>query len=248
MSDVSLLLKKIGLQDKEIKVYLNLLENGSCSVRELSNLTSINRGTTYDVLKNLIKKGLVSYYDKKKKRHFVSEDPEKIKDYFYSKYREFEKLSDEINSLVLRLKSIEKLENKPIVKFYEGDKGIRSILLDVINSFKKLPIEKREYYVFSSYNIRKFLYKSFKDFTKKRIKNNIFVKVIAIGEGGKPQKFSQRKWILKQKKGTPTYKIIYDNKVALISLIERKLIGVLIDDKNLYETEKFIFETLWKKI
>ena len=39
------ILKKIGLSDKEIEVYLALLENGACSVRGLVGFTGLNRGT-----------------------------------------------------------------------------------------------------------------------------------------------------------------------------------------------------------
>jgi len=39
------LLKKLNLNDKEIDIYLKLLETGAMSVRTIANLTKINRGT-----------------------------------------------------------------------------------------------------------------------------------------------------------------------------------------------------------
>lgn len=246
MDDIFFLLKKVGLHDKEINIYLALLEGGPLSVREIAKLSGINRGTSYDILKTLIDKGLVSYYDKTNKRLFSCEDPERLKEYYESQMQDFEKMKNSLEVLISKLKSHQKLPNKPIVRFFEGDMGIKTILLDVIKSLKN---EKdKTYYVYSSYNIRNFLYKSFKNFTQERIKNKIFVKVIAIGQGGAKQNLSERKWLDKEKQGTPTYKIIYKNKIALISLVNEKPIGTIIDDPYLYETEKYTFEFLWKKI
>ncbi len=239
-------LKKIGLTDKEVALYLTLIENGPLSVRELAKISGINRGTSYDVLKSLIEKGLVSYYDKTNKRQFNAESPSRLKDFYRTQVADLEKMNTQLDIIISQLQSHQQLPHKPVTRFFEGDKGIKSILLDVLETIKNAKL--KNYYVYSSSNIRNYLYKSFKNFTAERIKNGLFVKVIAIGKGGGIQKLSQRKWLDKNKEGTPSYKIIYHNKIALISLMNKKLIGTIIEDPNLYETEKYIFEFLWKKL
>ena len=72
------ILKKFGLNDKEIKIYLTLLKLGPTSVRKIAEKSGINRGTSYDVLKNLRTLGLVTYYHKATKQFFVAEDPHKL--------------------------------------------------------------------------------------------------------------------------------------------------------------------------
>ncbi len=54
-----------------------------------------------------------------------------------------------------------------------------------IETMSKAPAPK-EYYVYSSADIRKYLYQDFPNFTEERKKRNIHVKIIALGEGGKP--------------------------------------------------------------
>lgn len=239
-------LKKIGLTDKEVIIYLVLLENGPLSVRELAKISDINRGTSYDVLKSLINKGLVSYFDKTNKRQFNAEDPSRLKEFYHSQVADLEKMNTQLDIIVSQLQARQQLPHKPVTRFFEGDKGIKSILLDLLETMKNAP--HKNYYVYSSANIRNYLYKSFRNFTFERIRNGLFVKVIAIGKGGGSQQLSQRKWLEKSKPGTPTYKIIYHNKLALISLMNKKLVGTIIEDPNLYETEKYIFEFLWKKL
>ena len=54
------LLRRIGLNQYESKVYLALLSTGSTSASDLSELAGIPRPRTYDVLSKLEKKGFVS--------------------------------------------------------------------------------------------------------------------------------------------------------------------------------------------
>ena len=62
--EIQVILKNFGLSEKEIAIYLSLIELGPSSVREISNKSKVNRGTTYDILKALIALGIVSYYNK----------------------------------------------------------------------------------------------------------------------------------------------------------------------------------------
>jgi predicted DNA-binding transcriptional regulator len=53
------LLAKIGLNEKEIQVYLTVLQNGKISPTALSKALGINRTTVYSVAKELVEKGLI---------------------------------------------------------------------------------------------------------------------------------------------------------------------------------------------
>lgn len=52
-------LRDLGLNEKEIKLYVTLLKHGKISPTHLSKLTKINRATVYSVAKNLQSKGLI---------------------------------------------------------------------------------------------------------------------------------------------------------------------------------------------
>lgn len=52
-------LQQLGFGDKEIAVYLCVLENGKLSASAVSRITKINRTTVYSVSKELMKKGVI---------------------------------------------------------------------------------------------------------------------------------------------------------------------------------------------
>ena len=58
----------------------------------------------------------------------------------------------------------------------------------------------------------------------------------------------ERKWISKSE-GSPTYIIIYNKKVALISLDKsNNPIGMIIADQGIFQTQKMIFEYIWQTL
>lgn len=244
--DISIL-KKLNFSDKEIKIYLALLEHGSSSVRYLAEVTKINRGTVYDVLKKMQEEGLVVYFHQDTKQKFAVEDPDKLLHLVENKERELEKTKKQIEDIIPELKSLQGAkDDKPTSKFYEGKQGIKFILDDVLQMKKN-----SEYYVYSAPGVRDDLYEAYPEFTKKRIKQKIQVKTISLSEGGKTYGMDARKWLGIGKKDSQsnTFILIYDNKCAFIARDKSgKLIGVLIENEMIFITQKNIFLQLWNLI
>lgn len=240
-------LKKVGLSDKEIKIYLSCLKLGPSPVRIIAQESEINRGTTYDILKSLRDLGLVSYYHKDKNQYFIAEDPKKLKDTLNQQQQQIEKTKKEIDKIIPELKSIyNNAGAKPVVKYYEGYSGIKLVLQDVLRTCQEN--SEKEYYVYSSSAIKDYLYNVYPEFSDERIKQEIKVKVISIGPGGEMRGLDERKWLTK-KGSTPTYTLIYAEKVAMVSVdSKQKPIGVIIEDKNIYQTQKMMFEFIWNKL
>src|SRR6185295_7053622 len=120
---IQVILKNFGLSEKEIAVYLALIELGPSSVREISAKSKVNRGTSYDILKSLIAQGVVSYYNKESKQYFMAEDPEKLLSAIDQKKEDLDEVRENINQNLPLLKTLfGKQGGKPVVKFYEGSK------------------------------------------------------------------------------------------------------------------------------
>jgi sugar-specific transcriptional regulator TrmB len=236
--------KKLGLNDKEIKVYLTLLEYGAISVRSLAELADLNRGTAYDILKSLQEKGLVSYFHQDTKQKFVAEDPNSLVKLVENKEKELQKVKDNFGDLIPELKALQdKGGNLPTTKFYEGIKGIREILGDLLLTMSEQEI--KEYFVYSATEASADLNQAFPDFTKQRIKKGISVKAISMAEGGATHGLDERKW-LGTKEESATFILIYGNKAAFISRDAKgNPVGVIIENKMIYETQKIIFLKLW---
>lgn len=241
-------LKQFGLREKEIRIYLALLKLGASSVRKISQEAGINRGTSYDVLRELMKIGLVSFYEKKSHQYFVPEDPAKMISILEDRKEKISKLKEDLKKTVDELQyEYCRIARKPFVRYYHGYSGAKEILEDVLKAVGKA--ELKEYYVYSTESIREYIYKSFKDFSKKRIEKGIHVKVLAIGEGGELRGKDERKWIAGIGESAPNYIIIYGNKVAFISVnSENEPMGIIIDDKATSRMQKIIFDSIWRSI
>ena len=250
---IQIILKNFGLSEKEIAVYLALIELGASSVRAISEKAKVNRGTTYDILKSLIGMGIVSYYNKESKQYFIAEGPEPLLAVIEKKQEELAEVKANVEENIPLLKTLfEKQGGKPAVKLYEGMIGIRHILEDVLNEMDK--VKDKTYYVYSSATVRKNVYLAMKDFSKKRIHRKIKVKTISLGEGGNLVGFDERKWMQLSKTKEkdvlrPTYEIIYCGKVAHISLDNGdNPVGVVIENQEIYQTQKLIFDNNWKNL
>jgi|SRR3989344_1924940 len=246
---IETILKNFGLNEKETAVYLALIELGPSPVRLLSAKSAVNRGTTYDILKSLIALGLVSYYNKQSHQYFSAESPEKLLSALDDKQQSIKNLQNEIQTSLPELKSLfEKQGGKPAVKLFEGLKGIKSILEDVLETVGR---EKEKiYYVYSSASLRKNVYNAMPDFSKRRQVKKIMVRTIALGEGGQLVGLDERKWLSQGgKELKATYEIIYSGCVAHISLdTAENPVGVVIQNQEIFETQKVIFESLWEKL
>lgn len=238
------ILKKLGLADKEIKVYLTLLEYGNLSVRSLAELTDLNRGSAYDILKSLQSLGLVCYFHQDTKQKFVAEDPAHLIKLVEDRETDLQKARDNFVDLIPELKALQdKGGNLPTTKFYEGLKGIREILEDVLVTMSEEDI--KEYFVYSATAASSDLNQALPDFTAKRIKKGIRVKAISLAEGGATHGLDERKWLGTQK-STATFVLIYANNCAFISRdAKENPVGVIIENRMIYETQKIIFLQLW---
>lgn len=129
----------IGLSDKEIAVYLSALELGESSVLDISKKSRVNRTTIYPIIDSLTKKGLMSLVQKGKKQYFFAESPSKIKAFVDSKINQLEASKGSLPELVKQLSAIEnRRSNKPIVRFYEGNEGINSMLEEFLDTNEKI--------------------------------------------------------------------------------------------------------------
>lgn len=249
--EIQVILKNFGLSEKEIAVYLALIELGPSSVREISAKSKVNRGTTYDILKSLIALGVVSYYNKESKQYFIAEEPEKLLTAIDQKKEDLDEVRANIAENLPLIKTLfEKQGGKPVVKFYEGSKGVRQIFEDVLEAVSSAA--DKSYYLYSSATAehRKNVYGAMPDFSKKRIAKKVYVKIISLGEGGQLAGLDERKQMsIADNNLKATHEIIYAGKVAHISIdTNGEPVGVVIQNDEVYNMQKIIFEYTWNKL
>ncbi len=242
-------LRQLGLTTTEAAIYEALLVSGSTSIRSLADAAGINRGTTYDTLKHLAEIGLVAHVRKGERNKYHAESPERLRGLLDDRRRSLQQAEGTARDLIPSLLALGGLRgDEPKARFYEDDDGIVLILRDVLKTAALL--HPREYYAYSSRALRKYLYRRFPNFTRRRIQEDIFVKVIAAGAGGEPDAKSERRWIAEPgAAGLSSYILIYGPKVALISVAaDETPYGVVIEETGVAAMQKLLFDTLWSHL
>jgi len=239
-------LQKIGLSDKESKVYLAALELGQASVQNIARKADVNRATTYSILEALIKKGLCSTTEKEKKVFYFTSPPESLLSIFELKRKQMETEEDAFKNLLPDLNSIfNKQADKPTVRFFDGRQG----LLNSVAEFYREKSEPNEP-VRMLYNkdlIEKVIdEKERQKFRKIRLSREIKSKVIYNYETGvlKTNVDGQRRKVNLQEYPISCDIEILGDAVLFVPLTD-KLHAVLIKDRQIAETIKILYNLAW---
>src|SRR3989338_1567336 len=225
-------LRRIGLSESEIKVYLALLKLGNANVTQLAEESGVHRTNIYSVLDKFKEMGLASYFQEDNKMKFKVTDPLNLMNYI--------KESEEaVQELIPDLKKVqETVMEKISVEIFRGEKGMKSALKDIIRAKKEvvgfgLTGQLRTYLpVFSKQWLR--------DISKYKIKNKyIYVE----GTELLHKEFEVR--TLPKEFLTPVGTQIYGD-IVLISIWEPTLVAIMIKSKEVAYNYRKYFELLWK--
>lgn len=241
------LLAKLGMNAKETKIYLKLLELGESGANILARSIGENRTSTYSLLNAMKKKGLLSFYERNKIKYFVPTDPTFLINRFLEGAKGMHRLLPELLAIHNKFS-----KTKPKITFYEGVDGIKQIgeiLLEAPGSIrysfmcideKTIHPEIKRYYE--------------EDFINRRIELGIKYKGIVsgympMGNKHKPTETDQLrelKYINVKKFPIRIHIDIFTyNKVALYSYHKDELMGVIIEHEDFYTTMKTVFELAW---
>lgn len=231
-------LHEIGLNEKEIAVYMYLLQVENNSILEIATKTTLKRPTVYLVIDSLLNKGLVSEVQLNKKTHYQAEPPERLETYVERQKVLLDEHSRRLKDVIPQLKSVQRKEGeKPVVKYLEGRDGVISSLEDF---FSKKVASDDSYSIYS----RDLIKDIFTDEERKRFKNNRKsnnIKSKAIynsSEGDLPGEPDAKRIRLDQEKYPILCDIgIYGDEVRIATL-KKFVSAIVIKNKDLAETLK----------
>jgi sugar-specific transcriptional regulator TrmB len=221
-------LEYYGLSDNEIKVYLSVLKLGESCVTEIANKAETYRTLTYEVLKALENKGLVSSAIKEKKKHFIAASPHKLLENLKEKERR-------VNEILPELTAIHKsVTFNPNMTVYTGLEGIKNIYEDILRTKKPFLVMTTIPRAFAK---------------QKHILNNFIIRRV---EQGIPARLIiDRKPVVTElteykiiKFNLPTQTFIYGNKVATIH-VGKEFLGTIIESEDHAKTQRVIFDWIW---
>lgn len=245
-------LQKIGFSEKEAKVYTHLIRLGPQPASVLSERAEINRTTTYDIIENLTKKGLIGSIKKGGITYFKALDPKELLNYLEREkvehVKKLEKQQAQIKELLPALISLENPEStKPKVTFYEGEKGMRQAYEDTLTSSETILAYA------NVEDMHKGLPNFFPDYYNRRgVEKKIHIKCIAPDnkiskERHKHDKKENREMILipKEKYDFSPEINVYEDKVLFASWREK--MAIIIKSKEIADFHKQMYKLCWKQ-
>ncbi len=242
-------LRKIGLTEGEIKIYLALINLGETTSGPIINESGVSVSKTYSILQRLAKKGLVSHIVKQNTKYFSAASPGRLLSYFSEKQNELEKQKKSLEEIVSELDtkkgSAITLETAQV---FEGLKGIQTARERTLKIMKKgdtmwiIGIARSAYEKLTPY---------FTHYHKKRITKGIYCNYLYNADAKKPFGERSATYPLSEVKymppGNPTdaWIEIYADTVT-IGINKDKSFSVIIENQKVADSFREYAKILWK--
>lgn len=127
-------LTKLGLRQKEARIYLALLQLNQASAQSIARKAGLKRPTVYVILSDLMQKGLVLKSLKHRRYMFVAKPPQEL-------LAAAENQLAEARTIFPSLESIMNMGNAVRTLYFEGVDGVREALYYRINELRGKPIK-----------------------------------------------------------------------------------------------------------
>src|SRR3989338_441523 len=242
MSNDASSLPELGLSEQESAVYLATLELGASSISDIAKKAGVKRPTAYYVIDGLMNKNLISKAPRGRRTLYIAEPPSRL-------LANLRVQEEKLVNLLPRLESLQNSAgNKPRVRFYESKEAINTFYNEIFKTHRKILAmgSMQSISDFFSYEEIAAWFRLLRDEGGKihdLVDDTPETRKYAKAEyrkGHGPLKYLPAGF----KMGTDT--IISGNKIALISY--SSLIGVLIENDEIAQTQRQMFEFIWKHL
>ena len=235
-------LRTLGLNDKETRIYTALLQLGETSAYGIATKSGLKKPTTYVVLEELMKKGLVNKIPRKRKALYTAKSPEEVFAVVEERFEQARKALPEL----LALKTGKQKKIKAL--YFEGVQGIKQILQYGLKEAKG-----KEIAGFAAYNSEHFpkeLSEYFKEYNTKLKRWNIRVRAVAPEHPSLKTFREEDKEFGREVRTLPFAKYssetsieVIGNTVRIVDLVN--LQGMVIDNPLVAKSMREIFEIVW---
>lgn len=234
--------EKIGLKERQAKIYLACLELGETTVIEIARKTGIKRTTVYENLNEMIGDGYIETTAKGKRKNFIALSPKKLKGLF-------KKREEMLEQVLPQLMSMSNVENdRPKIWFYQGKEKIMEAYEDSLN------YPNSEVFGWGSGEVLSlFSMKECEGYIKKRVRKKIIQTLISPDDKKtglfkiKNDRELRRMKLVSAEEYPFKIEInVYANRVFIVSVKDR--IAVIMESESISSAMRMIFRMCWKGI
>lgn len=241
LMDKDRLLSDLGLNDKEAKTYVAILELGSATIKPIANRAGLKRTSLYYFIDRLVALGLIAQTEIRGRMHYQALPPSRLVDLQRERLQQVEHALPEFMSIFNLVK------DKPRISYYEGSEQIKQLLWEE-------PRCKQELLgIWSGQDIMDLVgERELAAIDKARRANNIKVRVVRVRHKDEPFKlFQEGPGLNRELRYAPedidfaTSLTIYDTGKVSFVTSKKEGFGILIESPEIYTMMKILFEGFW---
>ncbi len=241
-------LNKAGLTPTQVDILEYLYKKKQARASEIARKIKKSRAIVYKDLEELALFGVIERDDKPNQISlFKITHPSQMEKLFDEREQTIKKDRELFNNYLPDMVSKYNLiNNKPGVRFYEGLEGVKKVIFDTLSA------DEVVYTYADMEKVNKYIRKINEDYAKKRDKLDIKKKALIVDSDYSRKFFKdyhKQTTDIKFVKGVERFATvmqIYSNKISYITLSDESMIGVIIEDKNIYQMHRTLFEKDWK--
>ena len=251
MENIKEILDSLWLENNESIVYLESIKLWTVPASIIANKLNLPRTTIRYACESLVKKSLLISTTKWNTKLFTAEHPNRIKNLLKIEKNKLEEKENKLNNIIWDMIQMYNPYTKlPKVTFYEWEEWIRKVLWDSLTAKEKI----------NSYvdvdEIKWYIDKINKTYVKERTK--LKIRKRSIYSDSKKSKdyitgvydkiennINEVKFIDSNKYNLYISFMIYDWKISYITLKENNYVWVIIENEDIYNFHKNIFQFMW---
>ncbi|MBI2639258.1 hypothetical protein HYW83_06775 [Candidatus Peregrinibacteria bacterium] len=240
------ILQKFGLKQKEALLYLACLELGAPSpVSTIAKRGRINRTTTYDILDQLVHRGLVHSFVRGGNRYYEPLPPAKLVSYLEEQSKKFSHLAEAASKALPELNAHYNPSHRPKVYFYEGEEGLIRVYEETLSSSEEILA-----YASDQANQEAIPW-YFPAYYKRRAAKKISIRALFPDTPKDRERHALDHQELRQSRLLPKSKLdftpeinFFDNKIMIADWKEK--FGIIIESPEIVRVFKQTFELAWE--
>ena len=244
-------LKKLGLQDKEVAVYLACLQLGPAPVQQISRKADVARATTYVVLGGLMGRGLTTKYKEGKKTLFAAEPPRQLLRLLEKEREVIDEKQHDLEQLLPELQILMKAAGgRPSVRYFQGKEGLHAMRQEII--MYSQPGDT--IYNFTPGDHLNAVFPRNEDtYYPQRAARGIFARTIFTTKSESTKKLwlskeysknSERRYVPPGRFPSTSGMTVYGNRIAIGTFVGKQM-GVIIESEPMADMMRRLFELAW---
>ncbi len=262
MSQLRAKLQELGLAGREAEVYLALLQKNGLSAPEVSKITTITRTKAYEILQNLVKKGLCNVTSKNGMKIFSGIEPtiaiKNVLSIYENELCRKQKLGEQLFEELTELYKIKEKNSGPLdyIEVLNDVGQIRERFMSIQNN------TKQQILVFTKPPYTNLTVEDTLETETNVIKNKVSAKSIYEYQGltkdeldqlirsiNKYEEIGEEARIIKE---LPMKMVISDETITMFALSDRvslmpSLTTMIVDHPDFAKAQKKVFETYWRE-